>query len=82
MKNKNFLGRVLVARAIVPFIAINKISKKLKSIIPNEESDIKKDHNHAQGSLLISKYLLNNFFELFDNDNFLASLEVNLIIDY
>ena len=58
---KNFLGRVLVARAIVPFISFNEGASFLDSILPKTLADIKKDHNSAHGRLLISKFVINNF---------------------
>jgi hypothetical protein len=59
--NKNFLGRVLVARALVPFVAFNDVSSFLDSILPKTYADIKKDHNTAHGRLLIAKFVVNNF---------------------
>lgn len=58
---KNFLGRVLVARAIVPFVSFNEAASFLDSILPKTAEQIKKDHNLAHGKLLISKFVINNF---------------------
>lgn len=58
---KNFLGRVLVARAIVPFISFNEAASFLDHILPKSLAEIKKDHNSAHGRLLIAKFVINNF---------------------
>lgn len=58
---KNFLGRVLVARAIVPFISFNEAAHFLDNILPKTLADIKKDHNSAHGRLLIAKFVVSNF---------------------
>ena len=58
---KNFLGRVLVARAIVPFITFNDVPAYLQSILPRSLREVKKDHNTTHGRLLISKFVISNF---------------------
>lgn len=58
---KNFLGRVLVARAIIPFVSFNEAASFLDSILPKTPEQVKKDHNLAHGKLLIAKFVISNF---------------------
>ena len=73
--HQNYLGRVLVARAIVPFIPINDLGKVIDSMIIKDASKIKKDHNSAQGALLVSKFVLRNFMSLCKNSNYSLELD-------
>lgn len=59
--SKNFLGRVLVARAIVPFVTFNDVASFLDTCLPKTLKEIKADHNQAHGRLLIAKFVISNF---------------------
>ena len=78
--HSNYLGRVLVARAIVPFIPIHKIDTKIDSFLLETKEEITKDHNKAQGLLLISKFVIKNFLNLCQFSNFSLELEVIFLI--
>jgi hypothetical protein len=78
----NYLGRVLVARAIVPFIPINNLSQVLGDLIISKKKLIKKNHNKAQGILLVSKFVLRNFLGLCKSSNYSLELEEPTTITY
>lgn len=73
--HKNYLGRVLVARALVPFIPINKLDEVFDSLIPSTEAEVKKDHNKTQGLLLVCRYTLRNFLGIYESSNYSLELE-------
>lgn len=77
-RTNNFLGRVLVARAIVPFVAFNDIATYLDSIIPKTFAEVKKDHNSAHGRLLIAKFVISNFKTVCLNSDFKFQNNVGL----
>lgn len=58
---RNFLGRVLVARAIVPFVSVGDMHGFLDSILPKTLKEVKRDHNNTHGRLLIAKFVIANF---------------------
>ena len=58
---RNFLGRVLVARAIVPFVSVGDMHDFLDSILPKTLREVKRDHNSTHGRLLIAKFVITNF---------------------
>jgi len=74
--HSNYLGRVLVARAIVPFIPVSNISRRIDQLISAERSEIIKDHNKSQGMLLIAKFVIRNFLKLCKVTNYSLELEV------
>lgn len=57
----NFLGRVLVAKATVPFVGAGSISAYLDSIIPKSLAEVRQNHNAAHGRLLIAKFVISNY---------------------
>lgn len=73
--HKNYLGRVLVARALVPFIPINKLDEVFQKLIPLKAKEIKKNHNKTQGMLLVCKYTLRNFLGIYESSNYSLELE-------
>ena len=75
--HQNYLGRVLVARAMVPFIPVNKMVAKIDDLIIGKRKDIKKDHNKAQGLLLVAKFVLSNFLKISKNSNYGLELDVS-----
>lgn len=58
--NNNYLGRLLVARAIIPFIPIDDIFFHIKQIYPKSINTIKRNHNQAHGRILIVKFAMRN----------------------
>ena len=73
--HQNYLGRVLVARAIVPFIPINRLDEVIDDLVSGDRKVIIKDHNKAQGALLISKFVLRNFMGLCKHSNYSLELD-------
>jgi hypothetical protein len=75
--NKNYLGRLLVARAIIPFIPIDDIFLHISNIFPKNIKAIKRNHNQAHGRILIVKFALTNYFNLLKTSNFSLGIVSN-----
>lgn len=63
--NKNYMGRLMIARSIQAFISFENITSQLKLLLNNEilngSSKIKKNHNFAHGILLQVYHVLCNY---------------------
>ncbi len=69
--NKNYMGRLMCARAVLPFIPyeliVNQIVQLLEMETLSETNCLKTDHNFAHGLLLQIYYILKNHFRLQDS---------------
>ena len=82
--NKNYMGRMMIARSIQPFISFENITQNLKSLINHEilksATNIKKNHNFAHGILLQIFNVLCNYLKIrgeirLINENFEGFIE-------
>lgn len=82
--NKNYMGRMMVARSIQPFISFENITQNLKSLINHEilktVKNIKKNHNFSHGILLQIFNVLCNYLKIrgeirLINENFEGFIE-------
>ena len=66
--NKNYLGRLMLAKAISPFIPFSNLTTQILTLLnqPILKSKIHtvKNHNFSHGVLMQIHQLLNNYFEL------------------
>jgi len=66
--NKNYMGRLMCARAILPFVPYEKISEQIITLLkmPNltKVEVLKKNHNYAHGLLLQIYIILKNHYRL------------------
>lgn len=66
--NKNYMGRLMCARAVLPFIPFEKTSEYLRNFL-NEKNfqsakTVKRNHNVAHGLLLQIHLILKNYYKL------------------
>ena len=62
---------------MVPFIPVNKMVAKIDDLVLGSRKDIKKDHNKAQGLLLVAKFVLANFLKISKHSNYGLELDVS-----
>jgi hypothetical protein len=69
--NKNYMGRLMCARAILPFVPYERISEQIITLLKmpnlNKVETLKKNHNHAHGLLLQIYIILKNHYRLHEN---------------
>ncbi|KAL4459843.1 hypothetical protein ABPG74_003369 [Tetrahymena malaccensis] len=65
-KNKNYMGRVMVARSILPFMVFEKIPEESINLLNRIESyDMaRKSHNFCHGILLQILNILKNYYDM------------------
>lgn len=66
--NKNYMGRVMISRAIQPFISFDRFSNQILSLLDHENlstlKNVRRNHNFAHGLMLQIRFILNNFLKL------------------
>lgn len=66
--NKNYMGRVMISRAIQPFISFDRFSNQILNLLGHENlsslKNVRKNHNFAHGLMLQIRFILNNFLKL------------------
>lgn len=61
----------------MPFIPVNKMVQKIDELVLGSKKEIKKNHNKAQGLLLVAKFVLRNFLNLSKSSNFSLELDMS-----
>ena len=71
--NKNYMGRIMCAQGILPFISMDNIGDFILKILQHENlvtlKAAKSNHNLVHGLLLHTYYILSNFFNIREEMN-------------
>ncbi|EGR31610.1 thyroid adenoma associated, putative [Ichthyophthirius multifiliis] len=82
-KNKNYMGRVMLAKAVLPFLNFENIHleavKLLRENIQNI-TGVKKDHNFTHGVLLMVFFIIQNYYFMCEELNIEYGNQENLLL--
>ncbi|CAD8201491.1 unnamed protein product [Paramecium pentaurelia] len=66
LKNKNYLGRVILSKAILPFLSFQQITSYVVELLKEliDSKTIKRNHNNAHGILLLCHQLIKDYYNI------------------